>query len=116
MSAVDGVAEKPFVSVLDFRCARENDRGQGGLAMLRFLSCLLLTVAVVAGAASTATACINDRELQNHEKEFKSNYLEQEMPAPLVAKQDKMLVMSGLGIASLFLGAVTGTIVVVRRR
>jgi hypothetical protein len=87
--------------------------------MLRYLSCLLLTVSVFVGAASTATACINDRESPKHEKEFKSNYLEQQPPGaegPLAARQNGMLVLSGLGIASLFLGAVAGTVVVARRR
>ena len=87
--------------------------------MLRYLSSLLLTVGVFVAAASTATACINDRESPRHEKEFKSNYLDQQpagVEGPVAAKQHGMLVLSGLGIASLFVGAVAGTIVVARRR
>ena len=88
--------------------------------MFRHLSCLLLTLGIFVGAASTATACINDRESLTHEKEFKSNYLDQHSPSepdgPLAAKQRRMMVVSGLGIASLFLGVVAGTVVVVRRR
>ncbi|OWK45046.1 hypothetical protein [Fimbriiglobus ruber] len=46
--------------------------------MSRFLTCLV----VIALAAAPAVACINDSELQSHEREFRSQYGK---PAPVAA-------------------------------
>jgi hypothetical protein len=47
--------------------------------MRRFLFCLLMSGLVVAVGSLSARACINDREVNNAEREFKSQY--QEKPA-----------------------------------
>jgi hypothetical protein len=75
-----------------------------------FLSAVLLV-----SAAGAATACINDREAESHEREFKSQYLKQP-PAPLppsateeppvsIGDHVGTIAMSGLGVA-LLAGAV----------
>jgi hypothetical protein len=48
--------------------------------MRRFLLCSLLSVVAMAWSSLPARACINDREANNAEREFKSQY--QEKPAP----------------------------------
>jgi hypothetical protein len=71
-----------------------------------FLSALLLASAVPA-----ATACINDREAETHEREFKSQYLKQppapstEQPPASIGDHVGTIAMSGLGV-SLLAGAV----------
>ena len=47
--------------------------------MARFLLCLLVSGLLVAVSSLSARACINDREVNNAEREFKSQY--QEMPS-----------------------------------
>jgi hypothetical protein len=91
--------------------------------MFRFLSLLVLTVVLFAGATPSATACINDRESQAHEKEFKSDYLRQpagSVPTgPAEARpldNIKVVGISALGVALLLAAAVMGTLVAVHRR
>ena len=84
--------------------------------MLRFLSLLLLAALVFAWAAPAATACINDRESPTHEKEFKSDYLKQVPDYPSGGKPLQLVLISGLGVATLAMGTVTGVVVAVRRR
>jgi hypothetical protein len=85
--------------------------------MFRFLSLLCLTVCLSLAAAPAAMACINDRESTTHEREFKSDYLEQPAPTgPLATSRFRTILASGMGVATLVLGAVTGTVVVIRRR
>ena len=85
--------------------------------MLRFLSLLCLTACLLIAAAPAVTACINDREATTHEREFKSDYLEQPAPTgPLVTTRFRLILASGMGVATLVLSAVAGTMVVIRRR
>lgn len=41
-----------------------------------------LALAILAGIAAPAAACINDSELPGHEREFRSNYGEPTSPPP----------------------------------
>jgi hypothetical protein len=78
--------------------------------MRRFLSCLLPSFVALALGASAAPACINDREVETHEKEFKSQYLEFKSPYLQQPAQEpsywpevtpKAVAVSGAGIALL---------------
>jgi hypothetical protein len=64
----------------------------------------LLTILAIAAPAS---ACINDREVDRHEREFKSNYLDPILPGSLSPEAEpavRPLAYGGLG-AALLLGA-----------
>jgi hypothetical protein len=76
-----------------------------------FLASAFLPALLLASAVPVATACINDREAESHEREFKSQYLKQppapstEQPAPSIGDHVGTYAMSGLGVA-LLAGAV----------
>jgi hypothetical protein len=70
--------------------------------MVRLFGSLL----AVACFAVPAYACLNDRELQSHEREFRSEYTRHAAPVPKVkGTPDKMPLMIGIGAA--LLGAAT---------
>jgi hypothetical protein len=77
-----------------------------------FLICLVLSVAVLTVSAPAASACLNDREVLTHEKEFKSQYLQQPAPPPPSTEPSpspsgetvKQVAYAGLG-AGLFFAA-----------
>ncbi len=50
--------------------------------MRRFLLCSLLSGLVVVVSSLSARACINDREVNNAEREFKSQYQEKSAAEP----------------------------------
>jgi hypothetical protein len=104
--------------VIDFGGGTADDKGEGGSTMLRCLSLLCLTVCLLFTAAPATTACINDRESTTHEREFKSDYLEQQPapPGPLASNHFRVGLASGMGIATIVLGVVTSTVVTLRRR
>jgi hypothetical protein len=73
-------------------------------------------------AASSAAACINDRESDKAEKEFKSRYIEQQAPGSSPTSspsnhEENRLVSVGATVvgASLLVGAVTITVLPRRR-
>ena len=77
---------------------------------MRSFSWLLVTLLALLVVASPATACLNDRESLQSEKEFKSGYIEIQtpaQPAPSPASPtDQLLVFGGSGIGvSLLIGA-----------
>jgi hypothetical protein len=59
----------------------------------------LLTVAAIAALSTPALACINDTELNTHEREFKSQYQESwyEPPQPEVFSSARPYVLAGTG-------------------
>lgn len=78
--------------------------------MLRLLACL-----VVACCVGPATACINDSELPNHEREFRSQYRREAVTAPPAESPTTpgyRLLMGGGGV--LLIGAL-GLVVVGHR-
>lgn len=85
--------------------------------MRKLLVGFLVLVAVLAVAVGPALACINDRESQRSEKEFRSSYIEVEKPAyqPPPPPENNLLIYGGSGLgASLLLGA--GLLGLVRSR
>lgn len=80
--------------------------------MRRLLPGLVLSAGLLAFSAPTGRACLWDREVENQEREFKSNYLNQPAtPAPATEESPysptdrwEILAASGLGVA-LLLGA-----------
>lgn len=83
--------------------------------MSRFAA--LLVALLLAG---NSFACINDRELPNHEREFRSQYQEVEYQPPVEPEQvaDSRLPMFLVGVAgaSGFLMALVGGLLVLRSR
>jgi len=80
----------------------------------------LLTLSLVAIHVSTATACLNDREVNNAEKEFKSRYIDQSppqyQPQPQQDIKDQLMTYGGIGAGSaLLLGAFVLGAIKVRR-
>lgn len=87
--------------------------------MRRFLLCSFISGLVVATSGLSAYACINDREADNAEREFKSQY--QEKPAsmapaptpPSVSTSDQIKEFGPLVLGGALL---VGTLVQVRRK
>jgi len=91
--------------------------------MTRKLIRLFGAVIVLGLFTSVAAACINDRESEKAEKEFKSRYIDQLVPkdgvptSPPSPTENRLLTMSATGVgAVLFIGAVTITVLPGRRR
>lgn len=61
-----------------------------------------LALIVLAGFAAPVVACINDSELPNHEREFRSNYGDPTSPAPA---PPKILDLAGIPSHPMLLGA-----------
>jgi hypothetical protein len=69
--------------------------------------------------APAATACINDRESEKAEKEFKSRYIDQQKPdtTPTTTPENRLLTVSATAVgAVLLIGAVTITVLPRRRQ
>jgi hypothetical protein len=87
--------------------------------MRRFLLCSLVSGLVVALSSLSARACINDREVNNAEREFKSQYQEKPatestVPAPSpVSTTDQLKEYGPLALGGALL---VGAMVQVRRR
>ena len=60
-----------------------------------------LALIVCVGFAAPAAACINDSELPNHEREFRSNYGDPTYPTPA---PPKALDLAGFPSHPIFLG------------
>jgi hypothetical protein len=77
--------------------------------MLRSLSTTLTAFLLLGVVASTASACINDREIDSQERFFKSSYIEKPTPEPAsppAPADDKLMVWGGIGAgAALLLAA-----------
>ncbi|HJZ91202.1 MAG TPA: hypothetical protein VKE40_10035 [Gemmataceae bacterium] len=60
----------------------------------------LLTVAAIAALSTPALACINDTELNTHEREFKSQYQESqyEPPQPEEMTSARPYLLAGTGL------------------
>jgi hypothetical protein len=60
----------------------------------------LLTVAAIAALSTPALACINDTELNTHEREFKSQYQESwyEPPQPEAVSSARPYILGGTGM------------------
>lgn len=68
----------------------------------------LLALVAVVGTAGPAAACLNDLELQAHEREFRSEYGRPAEPPPAVdppAYRAKPVLLGAAGLV-LFVGAV----------
>ncbi len=78
----------------------------------------LLAVILAVGFVSTASACINDRELPSHEREFRSQYQEEEF-VPTASFEESTptssFVLGGLGATGVIL-AVAGSVLLLRLR
>ena len=74
----------------------------------------ILSFALVVALASPAVACINDTELINHEREFKSQYQESQYqpPEPEQTSTTRPYVLGGTGV----LMALASVALVVRLR
>jgi hypothetical protein len=79
------------------------------MAMRTFLS-----LALAAALCSPAFACLNDTELRNHDREFKSQYRESQYqpPQPQQTTSSKPYVLGGAGT----LMAVAGVALLLRLR
>lgn len=76
--------------------------------MRHFITSALLSFLAMAVANTTAQACINDREVERIEREFKSQYQVEPQPkdvSPEPANQGVPLALSGTGVV-LLLGSV----------
>jgi len=60
----------------------------------------LLTVAALVALATPVLACINDTELINHEREFRSQYQESqyEPPQPEAVSSSRPFILGGAGV------------------
>jgi hypothetical protein len=84
--------------------------------MRRLLPVSTLVLGLLLASALPARACINDREVQNHEREFKSAYLKDpygpssppETAAPATESDWKLIGAAGLGLGLLASAAVVG--------
>jgi hypothetical protein len=79
--------------------------------MRRSLSATLIALLLLGVVASTASACINDREIDSQERFFKSSYIDKPTaePAPNPSPSpadDRLMVWGGVGAgAALLLAA-----------
>lgn len=76
------------------------------------MRCLLAAVLALT-AVPAAFACINDREIQTHEREFKSQYnIDAPMPQPTVSPEptDNVPRFAAGGAALLLVGAAVVTL------
>ena len=76
--------------------------------MRRHIARLLLSLSLFGAAALPAAACINDREIERKEREFKSHYLDnQQRPSPVQetapTNEQKLLPYAALGAGSFLL-------------
>jgi hypothetical protein len=81
---------------------------RGEPAMRHSLSVLVFSLATVFAITLSASACINDREVNAKEREFKSQYQESNpssAPAPSYtpSTQDKLVPFAALGTGSVLL-------------
>jgi hypothetical protein len=85
--------------------------------MRRFLLCSLLSGLVIAWSSLSVRACINDREVNNAEREFKSQYQEKPSSEPPVpsppSASDSFKEYGPLALGGALL---VGAMVQVRRR
>lgn len=67
----------------------------------------LFTFAAVLALSSPALACINDTELINHEREFRSQYQESDYqpPQPEAVSSSRPFVLGGTGVLMALAGA-----------
>jgi hypothetical protein len=67
----------------------------------------LLTVAAILALATPVLACINDTELINHEREFRSQYQESqyEPPQPEAVSSNRPYLLGGAGVLMALAGA-----------
>jgi hypothetical protein len=88
---------------------------------MRAFSRLLLATFCLAFSASTAFACLNDRDINQAEREFKSSYQEDQPATPSLESQpsdlkEKLLVYGGGGAgAVLLIGAAVIGLTTVRK-
>jgi hypothetical protein len=77
----------------------------------------LLALVLAAGFVGTASACINDRELPSHEREFRSQYQEEEAIPTSVedGSPTNNFILGGLGATGVIL-AVGGSVLLLRMR
>ena len=82
------------------------------------LACLTLAM-LLAVHVGTVSACINDTESLQSEKEFKSTYIEKAPPAPQYQPEttnDNLMVWGGSGVGvALLVGACVFGVVLARR-
>ncbi len=80
--------------------------------MSRLLACLVLAI-----AAGPVAACVNDVELPNHEREFRSQYRGTGTPPPAGSPEPTGRISTNalLGSGVLLLAAATAVTVVARR-
>jgi hypothetical protein len=69
----------------------------------------LLSIAAVLALTGPAIACINDTELMNHEREFRSQYRESQYrpPEPQPVASSRPYLLGGTGILLGVVGAAT---------
>ena len=67
----------------------------------------LLPVAALLALSGPALACINDTELINHEREFRSQYRDSQYvpPQPVVGSPARDYVLGGSGVLRALVGA-----------
>ena len=87
---------------------------------MRWFTLACLTVAMLLAVhIGTASACLNDRESLQSEKEFKSTYIEKAPPAPQYQPEttgDQLMVWGGSGVGvALLVGACVLGVVRARR-
>ncbi len=81
--------------------------------MCRSLKSIAMALAVLGATAAPVLACINDREVDKSEREFKSHYLDQQ-PTPSASPQSDestnrgdLVIYGGMGTGTLLMiGAV----------
>jgi|SRR6266542_3570274 len=84
--------------------------------MQRVILSMILSVGLLALSAGPASACLWDRELVGHEKEFKSSYPEQPYETPPAGPMTRGpgtgvgLLAGGAGLLMLLSGMVIGTV------
>jgi hypothetical protein len=85
--------------------------------MSNYLRGVILSVGLVLAVTPAVPACINDREVESHERELKSNYLDQPTPSPPASSLDLVWTTgaSGLGVGLLLGAAVVGLVRLPRR-
>src|SRR5262245_38181593 len=82
-----------------------------GRHMARLILGVVLASAWLAVAAGPASACIWDREMVPHEKQFKSNYLDQPAEDGVLARRGSYStgpLLAGAGVVMLLGGVVIG--------
>jgi hypothetical protein len=78
---------------------------------------VILSLGLLPAIASPVLACINDREVESHERELKSNYLDQSAPSPPSSPLDLVWTVgaSGMGVGLLAGAVVVGLVRFPRR-